>query len=192
MNERRLRAENLRASEAIARLATIVESSDDAIIGKTLEGVITSWNKGAEKLYGYSAAEVVGQPISILVPPDRFAGGGRRSLPGSSRVSALRTYESVRVRKDRTLVDVSLSMFPLTDSRGEVTGAASIARDITERKRAEDRECTLGSHREVPRMMPFSVSPAKGSSSPGMPARSGCMVTAAEEIKGKPIDVLDP
>jgi PAS domain S-box-containing protein len=136
LNERRLRTENLRASEAIARLATIVESSDDAIIGKTLEGVITSWNQGAEKLYGYSAAEVLGKPISILAPPDRCE-EVEQILVRLKQRERIEYYESARVRKDGTLVDISLSIFPLIDSRGAMTGAASIARDISKRKRAE-------------------------------------------------------
>jgi PAS domain S-box-containing protein len=136
LDEKRLRTENKRAFEAISRLATIVESSDDAIIGKTLDGAITSWNKGAEKLYGYSAAELLGQSISTLVPADRSEEVGQ-ILSRVKRGERLEHFESVRVRKDGGLVDVSLSIFPLTDSRGEVTGIAAIARDITERKRAE-------------------------------------------------------
>jgi PAS domain S-box-containing protein len=137
LNERRLRAENLRASEAIARLATIIESSDDAIIGKTLEGVITSWNQGAEKLYGYSATEVLGKPISILAPPDRSE-EVVQILARLKQGGRIEDYESVRVRKDGTLVDISLSIFPLFDSRGTMTGAASIARDISKVKRVEE------------------------------------------------------
>jgi PAS domain S-box-containing protein len=137
LEEKRLRAENKRTFEATSRLATIVESSDDAIIAGTLECVITSWNKGAEKLYGYSAGEVLGQPISVLVPPERVE-EVTQNLARLKRGERLEHFESVRVRKDGSLVDVSLSIFPLTDSRGEVTGIASIARDITERKRAEE------------------------------------------------------
>jgi len=136
LEEKRLRTENKRALETTSRLATIVESSDDAIIGKTLEGVITNWNKGAEKLYGYSAGEVLGQPISVLAPPER-AEEVTQILARLKRGERLEHFESVRVRKDGSLVDVSLSIFPLTDSRGEVTGIASIARDVTERKRAD-------------------------------------------------------
>ena len=136
LEEKRLRTENKRAFEAISRLATIVESSDDAIIGMTLEGVITSWNKGAEMLYGYSAAGVLGQPVSVLVPPDRSEEVAQ-ILARLKRGESIEHYETVRVRKDGSLVDVSLSIFPLTDSRGGVTGIASIARDITKRKCAE-------------------------------------------------------
>jgi PAS domain S-box-containing protein len=135
LEEKRLRTESRKASRALSRLATIVESSDDAIVGKTLEGIITSWNKGAEELYGYAAAAVVGRPISILVPPDR----AEELAPILARLRGgerLEHYESIRVRKDGSLVDVSLSMFPLIGLGGDVIGAASIARDITDRKRA--------------------------------------------------------
>jgi protein-histidine pros-kinase len=136
LEDKRLRAEKKRALETISRLAAIVESSDDAIVGKTLEGIITSWNKGAEKLYGYSAAEVLGQPISALAPPD-LAEEEAQILARVERGKRIEHYESVRVRKDGSLVDVSLSIFPLTNSDGEVIGIASIARDIAERKRFE-------------------------------------------------------
>ena len=137
LEEKRLRAENQKVFVAVSRLATIVESSDDAIIGKTLEGLITSWNKGAEGLYGYPAAEVLGRPISILVPPERSE-ELPRILARLRRGERVEHFESVRVRKDGSFVDVSLSVFPLTGPDGEVMGAASIARDITERKRAEE------------------------------------------------------
>jgi PAS domain S-box-containing protein len=136
LEEKRLRTENQRAFGAIAQLATIVESSDDAIIGKTLEGVITSWNKGAEELYGYAAAEVVGRPVSILIPFDRSEELAA-ILARLRRGERVEHFESVRVRKNGSLVDVSLSMFPLIGSGGDVIGAASIARDITDRNRAE-------------------------------------------------------
>ena len=137
LEDKRLRAENQRAFEAISRLATIVESSGDAIIGKTLEGVVTSWNKGAEMLYGYSADEVLGQPIAVLAPPDRLEEMAQ-ILVRLKQGERAEHYETVRVRKDGTLVDVSLSIFPLVGSHGAAIGAASIARDITQRKRAEE------------------------------------------------------
>ena len=136
LEDKRLRTEKKRAFETICRLAAIVESSDDAIVGNTLEGIITSWNKGAEKLYGYSAAEVLGQDVSILVPPDRPE-EAEQILAGLKRNERLEHYESVRVRKDGRPVNVSLNIFPLTDSGGEVIASASIAHDITEAKRFE-------------------------------------------------------
>ena len=142
LEAKRLRTENQRAYETISRLATIVESSDDAIMGETLEGVITSWNKGAERLYGYAAAEVVGQPVSILLPPDRPEELAQ-ILARLRRGGRVEHFETIRVRKDRSHVDVSLSMFPLTGLGGDVIGAASIARDVTDRKRAEAENVRL-------------------------------------------------
>jgi PAS domain S-box-containing protein len=129
--------ERKRAEEALLRMSAMVESSDDAIIGKTLEGVITSWNLGAERLYGYTAPEVVGRHISVLVPaghPDEIAGTLRR-LANGERVEQ---FEAVRRRKDGSLVDVSLKISPIVNASGNVVGASTIARDITERKRAEE------------------------------------------------------
>ena len=137
-----LDAERRQADEDRARLAAIVESSDDAIIGKTLDGVITSWNPAAERLYGYAAGEVIGRPISILIPPDR-----PDELPQIlARIRAggrVAHYETVRVRKDGARVDVSLSISPVRDSSDQIIGAATIARDIGERKRAEAERADL-------------------------------------------------
>ena len=119
-----------------SELAAIVASSDDAIIGRTPDGVITSWNAGAEKLYGYSAAEVVGRSVDLLVPAeclDELDHILRRTLRGES----IAQYETVRVRRDGSRADVSLSVSPIRDGEGRVVGASSIARDITERKRVE-------------------------------------------------------
>jgi len=129
--------ERKRAEEALLRMSAMVESSDDAIIGKTLEGVITSWNLGAARMYGYSAPEIIGRHISALVPeghPDEIAGILRR-LANGERVEQI---EAVRRRKDGSLVDVSLKISPIVDASGKVVGASTIARDITERKRAEE------------------------------------------------------
>jgi PAS domain S-box-containing protein len=119
-----------------ARLAAIVDSSEDAIIGKTLDGIITSWNRGAEQIYGYSAGEVVGQPISILAPagkedemPELLA-RIRRSEPISH-------YETTRRRKDGEIRQVSLTISPIRDNSGVIVGASAVARDITERKAIE-------------------------------------------------------
>ncbi|MCA1739909.1 MAG: PAS domain S-box protein, partial [Actinobacteria bacterium] len=114
----------------------LVESSDDAIIGKTLEGIITSWNGGAQKLYGYSADEVVGQPISILVPPD-LPDEIPMILERLKQGEGIDLYETVRVTKSRRRVDVSLTISPIKDSEGHIIGASAIARDITENKLAE-------------------------------------------------------
>ena len=125
------------AEETRARLAAIVESSDDAIIGKTLEGTITSWNRGAQKIYGYSAEEVLGKPINILVPPDR-PDEISRILERIRHGEVIDDYEAERITKDGRRLDVSLTISPIKDSAGHIVGASTIARDITERKRAEE------------------------------------------------------
>jgi two-component system, LuxR family, sensor kinase FixL len=123
-------------AEALSQLAAIVESSDDAIIGKTLDGTIVSWNAGAERIYGYSTADAKGRPISILVPPDR-PDEVPTILEGIKHGARLSHYETVRVRKDGKLIDVSLTISPMKDATGKILGASAIARDITEKKRAE-------------------------------------------------------
>ncbi len=130
------------AEEVRARLAAIVESSEDAIIGKTLEGTITRWNPGAERLYGYAPEEVVGQQISLLIPPDR-----PDELPGIlarlRRGERIDHYETERVTKDGRRVHVSLSISPIRAGDDRLVGAATIARDITERIRAEAERVRL-------------------------------------------------
>jgi PAS domain S-box-containing protein len=125
-----------RGDEAKARLAAIVESSDDAIVAKSLDGIITNWNAGAQRLFGYTAAEAIGQPVTMLMPPERF-----NEEPGIlqriRRGERIDHYETVRRRKDGTLLDVSLTVSPIVDPSGKIVGASKIARDITERKRAE-------------------------------------------------------
>jgi two-component system sensor histidine kinase VicK len=125
-----------RAEEARARLAAIVQSSDDAIIGKTPDGIVTSWNRGAQRLYGYSAEEVVGQHISILVPPNH-SNDVPNLLERLRRGERISHYETVRATKDGKLLDVSLTLSPIKDSQGNTTASSTIARDMTERKRAE-------------------------------------------------------
>jgi len=124
------------AEELHARLAAIVESSDDAIVGKTLDGVITSWNRGAEELFGYCAAEAIGQPMVLIVPDERAA-EEPQILEQLRRGRRITHFETVRRRKDGSLIDVSLTISPIHDANGRIVGASKIARDITERKRAE-------------------------------------------------------
>src|SRR5262245_48088118 len=128
--------ERKRAEEEVSQLAAIVESSNDAIIGTTLEGIITSWNRGAETIYGYSAKEVPASPISIVIPPD-FLAERARLLERIKQGEHIAQYETIRVRKDGAQVHVSLTLSPMKDATGKITAIASIARDITERKRAE-------------------------------------------------------
>jgi two-component system CheB/CheR fusion protein len=125
-----------RAEAVVAQMAAIVESSDDAIISKDLNGIITSWNKGAQKLFGYTAEEVIGKSIRILIPPDR-ENEESYILDRIRRGEPIDHYETVRRRKDGSEIDISLMVSPIRDKAGKVLGASKIARDITERKRIE-------------------------------------------------------
>ena len=120
------------------RLAAIVDSSHDAIVSKDLHGLITTWNRGAERLFGYAASEMIGRSIITLIPPDRQH-EEVRILDRIRRGDGVDPYETLRQRADGSLVDVSVSVSPLRNSAGEVIGASKIARDITDRKRAEAR-----------------------------------------------------
>jgi len=131
-------SERKQAEERNAKLAAIVESSDDAIIGKDLNGIITTWNTGAERIFGYAAREVIGQSIAILMPPDRVD-EVRGILERIRRGERVNHIESVRRRKDGTLLDISLTVSPIIDGSGNVVGASKVARDISERKRAAER-----------------------------------------------------
>jgi PAS domain S-box-containing protein len=124
------------------RLASIVESSEDAIVSKDLNGIITSWNSGAERLFGYTAEEVIGKPITILIPPDRIDEEPEiiKRVRQGERVG---DYDTVRRRKDGGLIDISLTVSPLKDADGRIIGASKIARDITERKRAQEQQKLL-------------------------------------------------
>jgi PAS domain S-box-containing protein len=126
----------LRAEEARGRLAAIVDSSDDAIVSKTLDGIVTSWNRGAERLFGYSAAEAIGQSIRLIVPSDRRSEEDEvlRRIRAGQLVDH---FETVRRRKDGTLIDISLTVSPVRDSLGRIIGASKTARDITDQKRTQ-------------------------------------------------------
>jgi two-component system, cell cycle sensor histidine kinase and response regulator CckA len=126
-----------RAEEAVVWLAAVVESSQDAIIGKNLDGVIISWNRGAESMYGYTAAEIIGQPISGLVPSNRAA-EIPRIMERLRRGQRIKSYETDRVTKDGRLLNVSLTISPVKNSEGKITGASVIARDITAEKLAKE------------------------------------------------------
>ncbi len=132
-----------RPAEAVsAYLASIVESCDDAIIGKTLDGTVVSWNAGAERIYGYSAAEMVGRSISRLIPSYR-----PEELPEIFEIikqgKGVDGLETVRIRKDGTAVEVSLTISPIKDAGGQVVGASTVARDITRRKQEENERLGL-------------------------------------------------
>ncbi len=130
-----------RSEEAQARLAAIVESSQDAIISKTLEGRIVSWNAGAEQIFGYSAEEIIGRPISLLIPPER-RDEEDMILEQLRHGERIEHFETVRVTKDGRRIEVSLTISPIRDSDGRIIGASKISRDITARKRAEQRLAT--------------------------------------------------
>ena len=131
-------AERRRDEEIRARLAAIVESSEDAIISKSLDGVIRTWNAGAERVFGYGAEEVVGRPITLLIPPERLAEDEEQKiLARLSRGERIDHFETVRVTKDGRRLDISLTVSPIRDAEGGIIGASKIARDVTERKRVE-------------------------------------------------------
>ena len=134
--EREKLAREQAAMEVRLRLATIVESSDDAIIGEDLDGIITDWNKGAQQLYGYLASEAIGKSISLLIPPNRSdeLSGMLARLKNNE---VIKHYETVRQKKDGTRIEVSLTVSPIADTTGRIVGASVIARDVTERRRLE-------------------------------------------------------
>jgi PAS domain S-box-containing protein len=128
--------ERKEAQRAAAMLAAIVDSSDDAIISKNLDGIITSWNRSAERLFGYSAEEAIGQNIRLIVPRDRQHEEAT-ILERLGRGERIDHFETVRVRKDGSMLDISLTISPVKDAAGRVIGASKVARDITHRKEAE-------------------------------------------------------
>jgi PAS domain S-box-containing protein len=128
--------ENLRSPElAPYWLSAIIESADDAVISKTLDGIITSWNFGAQRIFGYTAEEVIGKPVTILIPADH-ADEEPTILARLRAGDRIEHYETVRVRKDGTLIDISLTVSPIRGPDGQIVGASKIARDITEQKQA--------------------------------------------------------
>jgi PAS domain S-box-containing protein len=131
-----LPALRLKADKATGLLASIVDSSEDAIVSKTLGGVITSWNAGAERLFGYDAKEVIGRPISMLIPADRH--DEEMSILARLRQGEkIEHFDTIRLRKDGTAFEISLTISPVRDAEGKIIGASKIARDVTERKRVE-------------------------------------------------------
>jgi PAS domain S-box-containing protein len=129
--------DRLRNEAARGRLAAIVEFSDDAIISKTTDGIITSWNQGAHRLFGYSASEAIGQPTTMLFAPERLdeEAGILARVGGGERIDS---FETVRVRKDGHRIEISATISPIRDEMGTIVGASKIARDITQRKRAAE------------------------------------------------------
>ena len=134
--------EQLQAEKALRHLAAIVETTDDAVISKDLNGIITSWNPAAERLYGYKAAEMIGKPVATLVPPE-WPDEEPKILARIRRGERIDHYETVRIAKDGRRVDVSLTVSPIRDDSGKIVGASKIARDITEQKRTQEQIARL-------------------------------------------------
>src|SRR4051812_40716518 len=130
------------SSLASALLAAIVEGSDDAIASKTLDGIVTSWNRAAERLFGYAAREIVGRPIAVLAAPGR-EDEMPMILERVRRGERVDHFDTVRKRKDGTLAEISLTVSPVRDGRGRIVGASKITRDITGRRAAEERQRLL-------------------------------------------------
>ena len=138
----------LRESEQQLRwLASIIDSSDDAIVSKNLDGIIRSWNNGAERIFGYSASEAIGQPITLVIPQDRHS-EEREILTRIRRGERIDHFETVRQRKNGSLIVVSLTVSPVKDANGKIVGASKIARDITEQKKNQELIVTLAREAE--------------------------------------------
>ena len=175
---------------ALSQLASIVDSADDAIIGKTLDGVIRSWNLSAERIFGYSAQEVKGRSISLLVPPDR-SDEVPQILERVKRGERIEHYETVRRRKDGTLVDVSMTISPTRNETGKITGASTIASESTKRKQARAQLSQLAS------IVDSAHDAIIGKTLDGIILswnRSAERIFgySAEEAKGRPISILIP
>ena len=148
ITERKRVEAELRASEQRLRwLASIVESSDDAIVSKNLDGIITSWNRGAQRVFGYAAEEVIGRPITIVIPENR-RNEEREILTRIRRGERIDHFETVRQRKHGSLITVSLTVSPVKNAEGKIVGASKTARDITEQKRNQEQIATLAREAE--------------------------------------------
>jgi PAS domain S-box-containing protein len=128
--------------EAALRLAAIINSSDDAIVSKTLDGIITSWNPAAERMFGYLASEAIGKPITLIIPEDRL-GEETEVLRRLRLGQSIEHYETIRARKDGTPIAISLTVSPIRDLSGTIIGASKIARDISDRRRADEERALL-------------------------------------------------
>jgi len=144
---KQIEAELRKAEQQLHFLGTIVQSSDDAIVSKNLDGIITSWNKGAERVFGYTAEEAIGQPITIVIPQDR-QDEERTILTRLRRGERIDHFETVRRRKHGSLIVVSLTISPIKNTEGKIVGASKIARDITEQKRSQEQINTLAREAE--------------------------------------------
>ncbi|MGA9949117.1 MAG: PAS domain S-box protein, partial [Xanthobacteraceae bacterium] len=139
---KRIEAELQDSEQRLRYVASIVESSDDAIVSKNLDGIITSWNRGAERIFGYTAEEAVGQPIMIVIPDDR-QNEEHEILARIRRGERIDHFETLRQRRHGSLITVSLTVSPVKNAEGKIIGASKIARDITEQKRSQEQIATL-------------------------------------------------
>jgi PAS domain S-box-containing protein len=166
----------IRPPDPTLRLAAIVESSDDAIVSKDLNGIITSWNRGAEQLFGYTADEAVGQSVTILIPTDRLSEEDMvlSRIRNGQRVEH---FETIRRRKDGTPVAISLTVSPIRDAAGTIVGASKIARNISDRKRIE------GELQELQRrLMALAVASASLLGSPDSGAVAAATIELARDV----------
>ena len=166
----------IRPPDPTLRLAAIVESSDDAIVSKDLYGIITSWNRGAEELFGYTADEAVGQPITIVIPPDRLA-EEEMVLGHIRRGERVTHFETIRRRKDGTLVPISLTVSPIRDAAGVIVGASKIARNISYRRQME---AELDELRD--RLLALATASASILGSPDSAAVASAAIDIAREV----------
>jgi len=150
-------------------LASIVESSQDAVIGKNLDGIVTSWNRAAEDIFGYPASEIIGQAIVILFPPE-LADEEPMILEQLRRGERIEHYETVRLTKDGRRIDVSLTVSPIRDASGQVVGASKIVRDVTEQKAMRLRGIRRRQRASLPRAV---TTPSRRPCGPGNGMRYG-------------------
>jgi two-component system sensor kinase FixL len=185
---------NSSAANAARTLAAIVESSDDAIIAKDLDGTILSWNGGAERMYGYTAAEAIGRSIDLIVP-EAFAGELSAILERIRKGERVRNFETVRATKDDRLIDVALSISPILDEAGRIVGASAIGRDITEHRKdvkdLRDSEARLRSILESA-VDGIIVIDSHGRIESFNPAAERLFGYSAQEVKGQNVNLLMP
>jgi PAS domain S-box-containing protein len=141
-------SERMRMEQSVFRLATIVNASDDAIFSATVDGIILTWNPGAERLYGYTAAEIIGKPVAVTHPPDRLD-EHHNILERLARGEPVEQHDTMRVRKDGARINVAVGSSPIKDAAGRIIGASTIARDVTERRRAEQAQHFLAQASEI-------------------------------------------
>jgi PAS domain S-box-containing protein len=180
--------------ESRALLSSIVDSSNDAIIGKTLDGIITSWNRGAERIYGYRAEEVIGKPISILAPEDR-AGEIPSILKRIRQGERVEHYESERLTNDNRRINVSITISPIRDTSGKIVGASTIARDITvveQVRQAQQESESRAQALFLAAAQAILIVDAAGKIVMVNPATQAMFGYSLDELLGKPVELLVP